>query len=101
MPDWRDYFDDSPYKDYLLDPHSFLSFQRSEIYKHYFFIFSRQIEALPAVPQRAGYLSGRVTEALELFEQIRAARVFLDSDSDYSHLPGWLNAIAMFQEQPE
>ncbi len=101
VPDWQELFDDSPYKDYLLNPESALNPQRSEIYKHYFFLYSRYITALPGVSQRADFLRARVTEALELYDQIRDSGVFLDSDSDQSHLPAWLNAIAMFEAQPE
>jgi hypothetical protein len=100
-PDWRDLIDDSPYKEYLLDPNSALNFQRSEIYKHYFPLFSQQVAALPALAQRAEHLRARLHEALGLFELIRASGVFLDSDSDHSHLPAWLNALAMFEAQPE
>jgi hypothetical protein len=64
MPGWRTLVDGSPYKEYLLDPGSSLSFQRSEIYKHYFYLFAQQVAALPPVPQRAQHLRGRVTEAL-------------------------------------
>jgi hypothetical protein len=101
VPNWRDLIDDSPYKDYLLNPDSALSFQRSEIYKHYFCLFSRQIAALPDVPRRGEYLRDRVRDALGFFERIRASGLFLDSDSDHSHLPAWLNALAMFEAQPE
>jgi hypothetical protein len=101
VPNWRDFIDDSPYKDYLLNPDSALSFQRSEIYKHYFCLFSRQIAALPDVPRRGEYLRDRVRDALGFFERIRASGLFLDSDSDHSHLPAWLNALAMFEAQPE
>ena len=100
-PHWPDFVDDSPYKEYLLNPNSSLSFQRSEIYKHYFRVFSQQVAALPAVPDRAEHLRERVTEALGLFDLIRASGVFLDPDSDHSHLPAWLNALAMFEARPE
>jgi hypothetical protein len=100
-PNWPDLVDDSPYKDYLLNPSSSLSFQRSEVYKHYFHVFSQQVAALPAVPQRAEHLRELVMEALGLFELIRASGVFLDPDSDHSHLPAWLNALAMFEARPE
>ena len=100
-PGWQDLFDDSPYKEYLLNPTSSLNFQRSEIYKHYFFLFSQQVAALPEPSQRAAGLRAHVTDALNLFEQVRATGVFLDSDSDQSHLPAWLNALAMYEAQPE
>jgi hypothetical protein len=100
VPNWRDYFDDSPYKDYLLNPSSALSFQRSEVYKHYFFVKSRQVRELPNVASRPDHLRAQVNQALARFEQNRAAGVYLDGDSDDSHLPAWLNALAMFLARP-
>lgn len=100
VPDWQDFFDDSPYKDYLLDPASALSFQRSEVYKHYFYVKARQVRELPELTDRPDYLRARINEALALFERIRTAGVYLDGDSDGSHLPAWLNALAMYIARP-
>jgi len=101
MEDWTNLFDDSPYKEYLLDPGSSLSFQRSEVYKHYFHSFQQQVAALPPVEERNGYLRERVQSAITLFSKIQEANVFLDADSDGSHLPAWMNALAMYEAQPE
>lgn len=100
VPDWEGLFDDSPYKDYLLDPASALNFQRSEIYKHYFYLFSRQVAELPDVPARPDHIRAAVEQALARFGDISAARVYLDGDSDGSHLPAWMNALAMFEAEP-
>lgn len=101
MLDWKNLFDDSPYKEYLLDSENSLNFQRSEIYKHYFLLFSKQVAALPAVQHRTQHIKELVMDAMVLFEQIEASGVFLDPNSDHSHLPAWLNALAMYQRQPE
>ena len=101
VTDWEDLFDDSPYKAFLLDPASHLSFQRSEIYKHYFYVFARQVADLPVLADRPESIQTQVKSAIQLFESIGSANVFLDSDSDGSHLPSWLNALAMFQAQPD
>jgi len=101
MPDWENLFDDSPYKEYLLDSEKSLNFQRSELYKHYFLLFSQQVAALPAVQDRARYIKELVMDAMALFDQIEASGVFLDQNSDRSHLPAWLNALAMYERQPE
>ena len=100
-PDWMDLFDDSPYKEFLLDPESALSFQRPEVYKHYFHVYARQIAAVPALGNRATHLRSLLIGALQRFDRIRDSGVFLDGDSDQSHLPGWLNALAMYTRQPE
>ena len=101
MPNWEALFDDSPYKSYLLDPSTVLNFQRSEIYKHYFFIFSQQIAGLPQLAGRAEHVRAHVLSARHLFDEIESANVVLDADSDGSHLTSWLNALAMFEAQPE
>lgn len=100
-PNWTDLFDDSPYKEYLLDAKSSLNFQRSELYKHYFLLFYEKAVSLPVVQQRAQHIRQMALDALDLFEGIKASGVFLDPDSDGSHLPAWLNALAMFERQPE
>lgn len=94
---WRDLFDDSKYKDYLLNPENSLSFQRSEIYKHYFQLYSGQVKSLPVLFDRPAYLKEKLQVSLDLFSQIRDSGVLLDTDSDGSHLVPWINAINMFE----
>lgn len=97
VPNWEDLFDDSSYKSYLLNPQTKLNFQRKEIYKHYFSVFSQQIRDLPMNGQdRTNHVRKRIEEAIELFEVVKSNRVFLDSDSDGSHLPAWINAISIY-----
>ncbi len=100
IPDWQSLFDESPYNEYLLNPSSRLNFNRKEIYKHYFFIFSRQAEELPADLQlRTSFVVEKVKMALENFERISNHNVFLDSNSDGSHLPSWMNAISIYNSE--
>lgn len=100
VPDWEELFDDSPYTEYLLDLESTLNFQRSEIYKHYFHLFSRQVADLPNVAARPAHVRAAVEGALHRFDDIRGAGVYLDGESDGSHLPAWMNALAMFEAEP-
>ena len=101
VPNWQSLFNDSPYKSYLLNPTTALNFQRSEIYKHYFFTFAQQIAELPQLSGRQEHIRAQILNAIQLFEQINGAGVFLDENSDGSHLPSWLNALGMFEAQPE
>jgi len=101
VPDWVALFDESPYREFLLDQESALNFQRAEIYKHYFYIFAGQVAALPALDERLGYVREAVIGALEAFDMIRTRTVLLDSDSDGSPLPAWMNAMAMYEAHPE
>ena len=97
MPDWENLFDNTIYKEYLLDPETSLNFQRSELYKHYFLLYSNQIKSLPSTSERSNYIKNLLQNSLTLFEQISDSGVFLDSDSDGSHLAPWINAITMFE----
>ena len=100
ISDWESLFDDSPYSEYLLDPSSRLNFNRKEIYKHYFFIFSRQAEELPVdLQKRTSFIVEKVKIAIENFERISNHNVFLDSNSDGSHLPAWMNAISIYNSE--
>ena len=100
--DFENLFSDSPYKDFLLDPTTKLNFQRAELYKHYFVGFADIVNNLPEKPvARFQHLKDYVTHALGLFGEIEGSGVILDQDSDGSHLTGWLNAINMFEANPE
>lgn len=101
VPDWREMFDYSPYIDYLLDPPEGveLNFQKAELYKHYFCVFSRQTADLPEVPDRAAHLSKCIEDAISLYKEISNSNVLLDPDSDVTHLYGWMNAIAMYEAE--
>lgn len=101
MLNWQSLFDYTKYKDYLLDSQTSLNFQRSEIYKHYFLLYSSQIKSLPRVSERPDHIKKLIHNSLALFEQINTSGVFLDSDSDGSHLAPWINAITMFERNPE
>jgi len=100
-PDWQQLFDDTPYKEYLLDPQSSLNFQRSEIYKHYFNAFYQRAKLLPDdLNERTRFLQAWANESIELFGEIREAGVLLGPDSDDSHVIAWSNALAMFSAKP-
>src|SRR5699024_5894108 len=100
VPDWNDLFDESPYKEYLLSPETELNFQRKEIYKHYFSIFTEQVMELPpdAVKKKT-FIKKEIKNAIGRFERIEGHGVFLDSNSDGTHLHSWLNAISIFYSE--
>lgn len=101
VSEWQAYFDDSPYKEYLLTAGSSLNSQRPEVYKHYFHVFDNQVDALPVPALRADHLRSLAIAAMEKFEEIQNSGVVLDPNSDGSHLPAWMNSLAMFEAQPE
>ena len=84
-------FGGSPYTEVLLKTK--LNFQRSEIYKHYFYVLGQQLRNLGATTDPAGHLRGVIGEAMEEFNHIRDAGVVLDAQSDGSHLAPWLSVV--------
>jgi hypothetical protein len=99
VKDWQDLFDESPYIDYLLNPPKGeeLHFQKPQIYKHYFSVFSRQVSELAYIANRESFLKQRAQEAISLFEYIANSNVLLEPDSNGDHLYSWINAISMYE----
>jgi hypothetical protein len=99
VPDYADFFDDSEYKPLMFTPEFKWHFAKSEPYKHYFYIFNRQIKGLPASQQdRIDQMKGAIKNALSLFKEIEDV-ILLDDDSNGSHLPTWFNIINAFQKE--
>lgn len=101
VPHWERLFTDSPYLEHLLAQAGSLSSNTPELYRHYFFVFGRQVDALPSVDERPEHVRRLIVTAREEFRAVEEeAGVVLDPDSDGSHLPGWLNAITMYEANP-
>lgn len=101
VPNWTDLFEDSTYKADILAEGEKERY-RPKIYKHYFTTFYQQVAGLPeAADDRPAYIRELVIEALDLFEAIRSRGVFLDSDSDGSHLSAWMNALSIYEKSRE
>lgn len=101
VDDYENLFGESPYRDFLLDERSSLNSNTGEVYKHYFWEFARQARGLPEeLDLRAAKLREWVEHALAEFDRVRSS-VYLDQDSDQSHLPAWMNALTMFERYKE
>lgn len=99
MPDYANYFDDSEFRPLMFTPEFKWHFAKPEPYKHYFYVFNRQIKSLPSTQEgRIEELKGKIKNALTLFKKIEN-EVLLDDDSDGSHLPTWFNVINAFQKE--
>lgn len=98
IPDYAMYFDDSEYQPLMFTPEFKWHFAKPEPYKHYFYIFDRQIKSLPEKQDnRIEELKSMIKNALNLFKRIEND-VLLDDDSNGSHLPTWFNVINAFQK---
>ncbi len=90
-------FEDSKYKPLVFEPGYNWHFQKAEPYKHYFYIFYKQIKEIPEGKVRLSYIKEKINIALEYFADIKNSGIILDDNSDGSHLGFWLSAINMFE----
>lgn len=96
---YENYFDDSEYKPLMFKPDYNWQFMKPEPYKHYFYVFNRQIKGLPETQlERIETLKTRIKESINLFNTLEES-VLLDDDSNGSHLPTWFNVINAFQKE--
>lgn len=99
IPDYEKFFDDSAFRPLMFQPEFNWHFLKSEPYKHYFYVFDRQINSLPASQlQRMDSIKTQIKTALDLFKVIEDS-VLLDENSDGSHLPTWFNVINAFYKE--
>lgn len=99
IPNYEDYFDESEFRPLMFRPEYNWQFQKPEPYKHYFYVFDRQVKALPnGQADRIEILKGNIRNAVNLFRIIEN-EVLLDDDSNGSHLPTWFNVINAFQKE--
>jgi len=96
---YEDYFDESEFRPLMFKPDYNWQFQKPEPYKHYFYVFDRQVKALPnGQADRIEILKGNIRNAVNLFRTIEN-EVLLDDDSNGSHLPTWFNVINAYQKE--
>ncbi|HCI57833.1 MAG TPA: hypothetical protein PLN06_05860 [Bacteroidales bacterium] len=99
IDDYENYFDDSEYKPLMFKPDYNWQFMKPEPYKHYFYVFNKQIKGLPETQfDRIEFLKASIRQSLILFKKIEET-VLLDDDSNGSHLPNWFNVINAFQKE--
>lgn len=99
IPNYEDYFDESEFRPLMFKPEYNWQFQKPEPYKHYFYVFDKQVKALPNdQADRIEILKGNIRNAVNLFRIIEN-EVLLDDDSNGSHLPTWFNVINAFQKE--
>ncbi len=97
-PEWNSVFADSGYKPLIFTPDFNWHFQKPELYKHFFIDFYNQVALLPSdYEARKAFITNSINIAIETFLDINEAGVFLDPNSDGSHLYHWLNAINIYE----
>lgn len=100
VQNYADYFDESSYNPLTnFEPNYNWQFKKTEPYKHYFYVFDKQIKSLSKDQfERIENLKINIKTARNLFNKIESS-VLLDDDSDGSHLQHWFNVINAFQKE--
>ncbi len=100
VENYSDFFDESVYNPLTnFEPDYNWQFKKTEPYKHYFYVFDKQIKALSENQNdRIDDLKASIKTAKTLFEKIESS-VLLDDNSDGSHLQHWFNVINAFQKE--
>jgi hypothetical protein len=97
-PNGRTMFDQNKYQAIMFEPTFKWHFMKSELYKHYFFEFARQLKTVSSVTGKERYILVRkmLQDAMTNFRAMDDSGVALDPNSDGSHLPHWLTAANGF-----
>ena len=97
VPNFETFFDDSKYRPLMFTPSFKWHFMKSELYKHYFEVFSQQARILPDNQlERIEDLKRQIQDALNCYSEIKQY-ILLDDDSGDAHLPIWYNALNNFK----
>lgn len=100
IKNYSEYFDESSYNPLTnFEPEYNWQFKKTEPYKHYFYVFDKQVKALPDNQNdRIMEIKSTIKNAISLFNNIEND-VLLDENSDGSHLPTWFNVVSAFQKE--
>ena len=92
-------FPESKYRPLFFEPTYKWYFSKAELYKHYFIEMSKQVKALPDdLDTRKKYIISSVKKAISIYDDIKQNGILFDSESDDSHLYGWLNSITIYDK---
>ncbi len=98
------FFDDTQYKPLMFNLGDFKGqqyswhFTKPETYKHYFEVFTSQVNQLSSNQQeRIEQIKVMIMDAITNYKEIENS-VLLDGDSDGSHLPIWYNVLNSYKK---
>jgi hypothetical protein len=91
------YFDLNEYQAIMFEPEFNWHFSKPELYKHFFLVFSNQLNKLKDLTFDERYFEVKdiIMKAIRKFETLETLISF-DKDSRGDHLPMWLTAINRF-----
>lgn len=98
-PHLKEIFPDSKYRPLMFTPTFKWNFQKSELYKHYFIEFYKQVSVLSSnLGLRKSELIVSIKKSLNIYSEMNTAGILFDGDSDGSHLIQWINAVSIFEK---
>lgn len=96
-----EFFDDSAYRVSMFEPSYNWHFAKPEPYKHYYSVFSKQLERLGAIgfPDRVDIVLEECRSALQQHEALEKSGIVFDTESGSSHLGPWITALNLFSKE--
>lgn len=91
-------FDENYYHAIMFQPTYQWHFNKPELYKHYFLVFSKQMKEISGMAgaDRHKFIISKLTESLQYFNLLKDAGIILDRNNDGSHLAPWMTAANQF-----
>jgi len=95
------FFDENKYQAIMFEPDFEWHFTKPALYKHHFLVIFNQLSGLAQFNGRDRYIAvkGIIQGAMRLYKKIDEKNIILDSNSDGSHLPHWLNVANLFAKK--
>ncbi|MGI4790231.1 MAG: hypothetical protein ACRYFS_15445 [Janthinobacterium lividum] len=97
----QDFFDDTLYREKILDSKYKPHFSKPDLYKHSFIVLFRQLQAIAARSgkERYDYVSNLFVHASHMFSVIEQKGVVLGADSKGDHLPAWMTVANIYAKE--
>jgi hypothetical protein len=93
-----DFFDKNAYQAEMFEPTFNWHFGRPQLYKHYFIVFSEQLNSVSNIENVKRYkkVCTIIKSAIENYSFFEEKGIIFDPDSDGSHLYAWITAANQF-----
>lgn len=94
----NDLFDDNHYMVQMFEPTYLWQFSKPELYKHFFLVFSQQMQYICKYNgvERYHVITELLEQAISQFSLLRNKGVILDQENDGTHLSAWLTAVNLY-----
>lgn len=92
------FFDNNKYQALMFEPTYNWNFQKPELYKHHFLVFTNQLMEIGNLQgvEKYYFVKSKLESAIQNYEILDNNGVVFDRDSGGNHLPAWLTALKQF-----